>query len=162
MPQARTSAGPDAITLLRKDHTVARKLLRELEKTESGQVERRKALLAKLATEVEIHAAIEEEIFYPAFHRKAEENDDEKLFYEAAEEHGLVHQVLPALKKTPPGSEQFSARAKVLKDLVEHHAEEEETELFPRVRELMDRASLRELGGRLKKRKEELQGSRRG
>jgi hemerythrin-like domain-containing protein len=151
------STSTDAIVLLRKDHATARKLLRELEKTETEEVDRRRTLLEEVASEVEIHAKIEEEIFYPAFHQKAEEGEDEKLFYEAEEEHDLVHKVLPLLRSTDPSSELFSARAKVLKDLVEHHAEEEEKELFPRVRELMDRETLRDLGMQLKKRKTELQ-----
>jgi hemerythrin superfamily protein len=150
----------DAIVLLRKDHTTVRRLLRELAKTEADEVDRRKSLLDEIATEVEIHASIEEEVFYPAFHAKAEKGEDEKLFYEAALEHDLVHKVLPLLQKTDPASEKFSARAKVLKDLVEHHAEEEENELFPRVRELMDRGELQDLGARLKSRKAELKEAR--
>ena len=151
----------DAITLLREDHATARRLLRELEETEVDQVERRKSLLEEVTSEVEVHAKVEEELFYPAFHAKAQEGEDEKLFYEAEEEHALVHGIIPLLRKTDPGSEQFSARAKVLKDLVEHHAEEEENELFPRARELMDRTSLHELGDRLKQRKTELKNSKR-
>jgi hemerythrin-like domain-containing protein len=55
-------------------------------------------------------------------------------------------------------SEELKAKAKVLKDLVEHHAEEEETEMFPRARKLFSRAELLSLGDQLLQRKEELGG----
>lgn len=147
---------PDAISLLTRDHATARKLLSQLEKTTSRGTTRRQELLRQVAKAVEVHAQIEEEIFYPAFRRAETRTGDEKLFLEAAEEHGLVHIVLPELKQTDPGTELFSARAKVLKDLVEHHAREEEQELFPRARKLLGSEALRDLGDRLEQRKLEL------
>lgn len=151
----RTPAA-DATALLTKDHATVRKLLRELEKTTTRARARRESLLETLALEVDVHAQIEEEIFYPAFREATRRSEDERKFLEAAEEHGLVHSVLPALKKTDAATELFSARAKVLKDLIEHHAEEEEDELFPRSRKLLDRATLRDLGERMQRRKLEL------
>ncbi len=53
-------------------------------------------------------------------------------------------------------TEEFAAKAKVLKELIEHHADEEEKEMFPKARKLFDRAELRELGDRLRQRKKEL------
>ena len=55
-------------------------------------------------------------------------------------------------------TEEFAAKAKVLKELIEHHADEEEKEMFPKARKLMARGELRELGQRLEQRKSELQG----
>ena len=144
----------DALALLKKDHAEALKLLRKLESSEDAG--EREELLAEVAQAIEVHAQIEEEIFYPAFHRAAEDAEDEKLFYEAAEEHGLVHIELPKLQQSEPGSDVFAARAKVLKDLIEHHAEEEEHELFPRVRKLLNRTERIELGHRLEARKKAL------
>ena len=151
-PQKKTNA----ISLLEKDHDTVRKLLSELEETTSRGVRKRSELLEKIALEVEVHAAIEEEVFYPAFRRRGKTKEDEKLFFEAAEEHKLVKGVLPELQKTDPGTEYFSARAKVLKDLIEHHAEEEESELLPRARELMSSEELEELGAKLAERKRAL------
>jgi hemerythrin-like domain-containing protein len=153
---ARTKAR-DATALLKKDHETVRELLKELEKTSSRSTKRRQELLERIALEVQVHAAIEEELFYPAFRRRGETKNDEKLFFEAAEEHKLVHGALPEIQATDPESELFSARAKVLKDLIEHHAEEEEQELFPRARELMSREELQSLGVQLEERKMELQ-----
>jgi hypothetical protein len=112
--------------------------------------------------ELTIHTKIEEDIFYPAFREAAEKQDDRKLYYEALEEHHVVDTVLPEIKKSNPASDEFAAKAKVLKDLVEHHAEEEESEMFPRARKLMEREELIELGARLMEEKESLaQGGRR-
>jgi hemerythrin-like domain-containing protein len=154
MQASKTSK--DATALLRKDHDTVRKLLGELEETTTRGAKKREALVAEIALEVEVHAAIEEEIFYPAFREQGESGEDEKLFLEAAEEHKLVHGALPELQSTDPRTELFSARAKVLKDLIEHHADEEESELFPRVRELFSKSELQELGQRLEERKSEL------
>jgi hypothetical protein len=99
----------------------------ELEKTTEKAKSRREELLEEIEMELKIHTTIEEKIFYPAFREAAEKKDDRKLYYEAVEEHHVVDTVLPELKATEVGSEVFAAKAKVLKDLVEHHAEEEET-----------------------------------
>lgn len=136
----------DAIALLKEDHVKVRGLLGELEKTTEKAKSRREELLEEIERELKIHTTIEEEIFYPAFQKAAEKKDDRKLYYEAIEEHHVVDTVLPELKATEVGSEVFAAKAKVLKDLVEHHAEEEETEMFPRARKLLDRERLLQLG----------------
>ena len=153
---SKTRARQDAITLLKRDHRTVRELLGQLDETTTRALKKREELLAKIAQEVEIHAAIEEEIFYPAFRNKGSTHEDEKLFFEAEEEHKLVHTALPELRGTDPSSELFSARAKVLKDLIEHHAEEEEESLLPRARELMSREELESLGEKLEERKREL------
>ena len=79
------------------------------------------------------------------------------MFFEALEEHRAAGDlVLPDLLKTDAASEKFSGRAKVLKELVEHHADEEEKEMFPRAKKLLPKAELDELGARLEARKKEL------
>jgi hemerythrin-like domain-containing protein len=64
--------------------------------------------------------------------------------------------VLPDLSTTDANSVEFAGRAKVLKDLIEHHAEEEEQEMFPRAKELLSEEELLELGSEMEERKEEL------
>jgi hemerythrin-like domain-containing protein len=150
MPKSKTRpVEKDATTLLTADHKKVRPLLGELEETSARAVDRRGELLQTIELELKVHAKIEEEIFYPAFQKAAEKQDDKKLYYEALEEHHVVDTVLAELKDTAPASEEFAAKAKVLKDLVEHHAEEEETEMFPRARKLMSRGELVELHDRL-------------
>jgi hemerythrin-like domain-containing protein len=150
MPKAKTrTAEKDAIALLKEDHKKVRALLGELEETSARAVAKREELLKTIERELKVHAKIEEEIFYPAFREAAEKQDDKKLYYEALEEHHVVDTVLAELKEAVPASEEFAAKAKVLKDLVEHHAEEEETEMFPRARKLMSREELVALHERL-------------
>ena len=78
------------------------------------------------------------------------------MFFEAKEEHGLVDIVLPKAKAADPGSDEFGARAKVLKDLIVHHAKEEEKEMFKAARELFERDELRSLGDQMQRRKREV------
>jgi hemerythrin-like domain-containing protein len=147
---------PNAITSLKADHTKVKKLLRQLEATTERGVKIREDLVNQIEMELKVHAKLEEEIFYPAFKNAASKKDDKEMFFEAAEEHHVVDMVLPELKMTSPKSEHFGAKAKVLKELLEHHIEEEETEMFARARVLLSDEELRELGDKMLKRKEML------
>lgn len=146
------SKGPtNAITLLKNDHKTVRKLLSQLDKAQMAN--RRRELLKQIEKEIKIHTKIEEKIFYPAFKKAAKTKQDNKIFFESHEEHHLADLVLLALKKTPVASDQFAAKAKVLKDLIEHHADEEETEMFPRARKILSEDQLRALGEQLQQAK---------
>jgi hemerythrin superfamily protein len=151
--RATASRGKDAIAVLKSDHVKVRKLLGQLEKAEEPG--RRQTLFGQIEQELAVHTQIEEEIFYPAYKDAAKKKDQRKLFFEAAEEHGVVKTYLPKMRGNAVG-EVFGAQAKVLKDLVEHHAEEEETEMFPKARKLMSAAELRDLGRQLVERKKQL------
>jgi len=147
----------DAIQLLKADHKEMRALLAELESSTSRGVKKRKDLIAEIAAKLKAHTTIEEEIFYPAFKEARQKSDDDKMYFEALEEHRAAGDlVLPDLLGTDPASEQFSGRAKVLKELVEHHADEEEKEMFPRAKKLLSKDELKVLGDRLQTRKEQL------
>jgi len=147
----------DAISLLKDDHKLMRKLLDELESSTARAAKKRVMLLQKIESNLKAHTSIEEEIFYPAFREAGMKSDDDKMYFEALEEHRAAgDMVLPDLLKTKPASEQFSGRAKVLKELVEHHAGEEEKEMFPRARKLLSKAQLMELGQRMDERKKQL------
>jgi hemerythrin-like domain-containing protein len=158
MARTRKGQDTDAITLLKEDHQKVRKLLGELEETTERAAGKRETLLTAIEQELKIHTRIEEEIFYPAFRDAASKKDDKELYYEAIEEHHVVDLVLPEIKDTDVDSDEFGAKAKVLKDLVEHHAEEEETEMFPRASKLMDREELLRLGAEMASAKEAAMG----
>jgi hemerythrin-like domain-containing protein len=153
---SKSAAPTDAIALLKKDHEKVRGLLSQLEKSAERGGDRAMRLYTQVEAEVKVHSQVEEEIFYPAFRDAAQKKDDTKMFYEATEEHHVVDLVMPELRDTD-SKEEFAAKAKVLKELIEHHADEEEKEMFPRARKLMDRDELRELGERMERRKSELQ-----
>jgi hemerythrin-like domain-containing protein len=147
----------DAITLLKADHQTLRALLGKLEKSTPRGVKTRRELLMKIEANLKAHTSIEEEIFYPAFKEAGKKGDDDKMYFEALEEHRAAGDlVLPDLVDTDLESEKFSGRAKVLKELVEHHADEEEKEMFPRAKKLLSKEELNELGDRMQERKLEL------
>ena len=147
---------PNAITLLKADHATVKRRCRELESSGDRAVKLREQLVSQIEQEIKVHSQLEEELFYPAFKAAAEDTENEDLFYEATEEHHVVDMVLPALKAANPKSPEFKAKAKVLKDLLEHHIQEEETEMFVEARRLLDDAQLRELGDAMQERKKTL------
>jgi hemerythrin-like domain-containing protein len=151
----------DAIALLKADHETVRGLLDKLEKSTERAPDRRRKLLADIEGEILVHTTIEEEIFYPAYRDAVSKKEDRKLYQEAKEEHHVVDLVMPELKDTDPGSEVFGAKAKVLKELIEHHADEEEKQMFPRARKVMERSELLDLGEQMAVRKKQLKGGRR-
>jgi hemerythrin-like domain-containing protein len=155
MATTRKNTKTDAISLLKQDHEKVRGLLSQLEHATPAKA---KQVLAKVDKEVKIHSQIEEEIFYPAFRDAARTKGDRELFFEAREEHHVVDLVMPEVEETEGNAEDFKAKAKVLKELIEHHADEEEKQMFPKARKLMDRDELRDLGERLQERKRELGG----
>jgi hemerythrin superfamily protein len=144
----------DAIALLKADHKKVRALLETLDKTDAPV--RRTKLLGQIEVEIKAHARIEEEIFYPAFRKKAQESEEYQMYFEAKEEHGLVDIILPKAKAANPASDEFAARAKVLKDLIVHHAKEEEKEMFKAAKGMFDKDELRSLGDQMQRRKREV------
>ena len=148
---------PNAITMLKSDHATVKRLLRELAETSDRAVKQRDTLVAQIERELKMHAQLEEEIFYPAFKAASRGTEAEDLFYEAAEEHHIVDMVLPALKAANSKSKEFKAKASVLKELVEHHIKEEESEMFAEARELFGDDQLRELGDMMQARRDAIE-----
>ena len=146
----------DAIALLKADHKKVKALLASLEKTTERSADRRSKLLVQIESEVKVHATVEEELFYPAFRDAVKKKDDREMYQEALEEHHVVDLVLPEVKASDPAGEVFAAKAKVLKEIIEHHADEEEKEMFKTARKVMPAAELRELGARIAQRKKQL------
>jgi len=141
----------DAISLLKDDHKNVKQLFRDYEGLGDRAMQRRQGLYKKISTELEIHTMIEEEIFYPA----AREADDE-MVAEAIEEHNVVKRLLQELEGMDPSDERFDAKMTVVIENVEHHAEEEEQEMFPEVKKKIDTAQLSQLGAKMMERKQQL------
>ena len=143
----------NAIDLLKADHERVKAILTQLSESTERGVKKRTDLLAKLEMEITIHTRLEEEILYPAF-KDAGGKELDIMYYEAKEEHRTVDAlVLPDLKATDPASLEFSGRVKVVKELLEHHIEEEEEEMFPQAKKLLGNATLEELGAEMEKMK---------
>ncbi|ROL64838.1 hemerythrin domain-containing protein [Pseudomonas vranovensis] len=136
----------NAIDLLKADHQTVKALLTQLSESTERGIKKRSELLAKLEMEVALHTRLEEEILYPAY-KKAGAKEQVIMYHEAKEEHRTVDSlVLPDLKVTDPGTPEFSGRVKVLKELLEHHIEEEETEMFPQAKKLLGKDVLEAMG----------------
>jgi len=119
-----------ATTLLKEDHRKVKKLFAEFDKLDESDTAEMARIFETVKKEITAHAQIEEEIFYPAVQR-AENEEAEELIREAREEHRLVKMLIEELSGMTADDEQFCAKMKVLKDNVLHHAEEEESEIFP-------------------------------
>jgi len=132
----------DAVTLLRNDHKTVEGLFKKFEKAGPNATKTKKDLVEKIIEELSIHAAIEEQVFYPAVRDAMPDAREEVL--EALEEHHVVKWTLSELDGMDPTDERFTAKVTVLTDLVRHHVEEEEGELFPEVRKAMKRKELEE------------------
>lgn len=136
----------NAIELLEADHKRVKALLAKLSASTERGVKTRTQLLAELEMEITVHTEIEEQILYPAF-KQAGGKEQDVMYYEAKEEHRTVDSlVLPDLKTTDPSTPEFTGRVKVVKELLEHHIEEEESEMFPQARKLLKKAELEALG----------------
>jgi hemerythrin superfamily protein len=139
----------NAIDLLKADHQKVKAILAQLSESTERATKKRVELLDKLEMEISIHTKLEEEILYPAF-KEAGAKEQDIMYFEAKEEHRTVDSlVLPDLKQTDPGTPEFSGRVKVVKELLEHHIEEEETEMFPQAKKLLGKAKLEDLGAQM-------------
>ncbi|HGA2319803.1 TPA: hemerythrin domain-containing protein [Pseudomonas putida] len=151
----------NAIDLLIEDHKRVKKLLEELSTTTERAVKKRAELLHRIEQELQIHTALEEEILYPAI-KEAGGKEEAKMYYEAKEEHRTVDSlVLPDLLHTATDTVEFAGRVKVMKELLEHHIEEEESELFPTAKKLLGKDTLEELGHTMEMQKKMLKGEQR-
>lgn len=152
----------NAIEMLKQDHEHVKTLLTQLRETTTRATKTRPELLAKIEMELEVHTTIEEELFYPAIRDAAESNEQREMLAEAFEEHRAVDQlVLPDVKATNVDSVEFGGRAKVLKEMIEHHIEEEESDLFPLAKKLFSAQQLRDLGEQMQALKTELLAKKR-
>jgi hypothetical protein len=150
----------NALSLLKEDHKKVKGLLEKLSSTTDRAVKTREHLLEQIHEEIKAHMHIEEEIFYPAYRKAISSREGDKLYYEAKEEHRAADKVLSDLLRADPATLAFGGKVKVLKELVLHHAEEEEKEMFENARKAMSAPELRELGERMQARKLELKEGR--
>jgi hemerythrin-like domain-containing protein len=156
-PAGRPSAhagGIDPIAMLKEDHTKVKGLFDDFEAARTARSKQRIARDALI--ELDIHAGIEEEIFYPAFHAESEEEQTEEIVLEAEEEHHVVHLLIAELKEMLGSDDpRFDAKFTVLAENVRHHIKEEEKEMLPKARKL-GKERLMELGAQMMERRQEL------
>jgi len=129
----------DGIALLKTQHQEVKGLFKRLEKAEEDE---NQDLFEQLADALAVHAAIEEKHFYPA----TKNARTEELLQEAVEEHLSAKRLIADLMEMSPEDPQFDAKVAVLEEQIEHHVEEEEKELFPKVRKMIGKEELEDLG----------------
>jgi hemerythrin-like domain-containing protein len=135
----------DAIMLLTADHNRVRGLFTKFRTAhENDDTAEMIEVAAKILEELDVHTEIEEQIFYPAIRNADEELGEEVA--EGVEEHHVVKVLASEIEAMTPGAEDWTAKVTVVTELVEHHAEEEETEMFPEVKKLFDANALADLG----------------
>jgi len=150
----KKSSAQDALHLLSEDHKKVREMFDEFEKMQKkGDVddEEKQLLVETACAELSIHAQVEEEIFYPA---ARDAIDDMDLLDEAEVEHATAKQLITELAAMQPDDDLYDAKFTVLGEYVKHHVEEEEKELFPKVKKA--KLDLVELGEEIRERKLEL------
>jgi hemerythrin superfamily protein len=134
----------NALKVLEQDHQKVKGLFQEMGR--ASDQNKRKELFDKIDTELEIHAHIEETVFYPAIEQHEELSE---MVAEALEEHQEAKALLEELEEMGPESHEFGSTVQELMEGVEHHVQEEEGEMFPKVREVFDEDELEQLGQEL-------------
>ena len=144
----------NAFQLLKEDHKKVDGIFKQLEPTTERAEKTRTELFAKLNEELDIHARVEETVFYPAIKQAAETRE---IVLEGFEEHHVVKLLLKELEALPVDTEQWTAKLKVLQENVEHHVEEEEGEMFQKARQVLTEEQINQLGERMEEEKKRLQ-----
>jgi len=146
-----TQAAPDALTLIKSDHEEAKALFARCLDANVPSAQRRSALTQVLDA-LTIHTNMEEQIFYPAL-RKAGATEEKNSVLEAFEEHASAKDLIAKIRALPPRDETLTAKITVLKELVEHHVEEEESQIFSEARRVLGK-KLDALGAEMQRFKE--------
>jgi iron-sulfur cluster repair protein YtfE (RIC family) len=145
----------DALTLLVADHNRVRGLFTRFSAAEeAGDTAAMSDLMDKMRRELEVHTDIEEVVFYPWARDLSEDIAD--VVDEGIQEHHVAKTLLAEIGDLTVGDDEWTAKVKVLIENVEHHAKEEEDEMFPHIRSASDTDTLGDLAARLEARKAEL------
>lgn len=140
---------PDATALLMQDHAEVEAMFRQYQMEDDAGI---KAILAnKICVALTVHAQIEEEIFYPA---AGEALEDDGLVNEAIEEHDEIKKTIAEIVESTAMQKSIDGNVMQMMRVVEHHVQEEETQMFPDMRQAS--LNLIELGRRLAARRAEI------
>ena len=129
--RASSNARNQILTELKEDHKRVKKAYKDFQKLDpETDAEACAEIVEMVLDELTVHAALEEELLYPAVHGQI---DDESLVDEAEVEHESVHTLIEQLRGMQPGDDKYAARFTVLCEYVMHHVKEEEGEMFPQL-----------------------------
>ena len=127
------SAGRDAVDVLKADHKEVKALFKQYKSlVESEEIgEERQAVAQQICLLLTVHATAEEEILYPAARAAIDESD---LLDEAEVEHASAKDLIAQIEAMNPDDALYDAKVTVLGEYIDHHVEEEESEMFPKCR----------------------------
>lgn len=140
----------NAIELLMQDHKEAAGLMDQLETADKGDRSAKNVFL-QLKDALTMHTQAEEQVFYPALKNHEETRD---MIPESLEEHQEVDQILEEMSGLNPGNDDFMNKLTELRDAVEHHVEEEESEMFPKAEKILGESRLQEMGRQMQQMKQ--------
>jgi hypothetical protein len=132
--------------ILKEDHKKVSGIFEKLEPTTERAVKTREELFARLKTELDVHARVEEKALYPVLEQIETTRD---VTLEGIEEHRVVKHLLAELDNMAKDSEQWMAKLTVLKENVEHHVEEEEGEMFKKAKAALSKEQIEDLTSRV-------------
>lgn len=141
----------NALDLLKMDHQEAASLMDQIEAADSGGQKSKTELFNQLKSALTLHTRMEEQIFYPALENHQETRE---LVKEAFSEHKEVKNLLSEISGLSPTSNDFMNKIAELRDNVDHHVEEEETEMFPKVKQVLSQGQIDEIGRRMQEMKQ--------
>lgn len=129
MQTAARQETTNAADMLRQDHKKVKALFREYAELGDRAFKSKRRLAEEIIHELEVHSKLEEDIFYPQAREAQEKLDD--VVAEGYEEHHVADVLMQEIRGLQPEDERFDAKMKVLCESIQHHIEEEETELLP-------------------------------
>jgi len=141
----------NALDLLKQDHEKVKELFKQFEANDDQAANQ--GIVDSIKTELQAHAHVEESIFYPTLE---DQNDEELigLVDESLEEHQEVKDLLKDIENAMGDGQQLRTKIMELRQKVEHHASEEETEMFPRVRNVLQNEDLERMGEEIESEKQ--------
>jgi len=120
------------IAMLEDDHGRVDKLFKKIDKMKESDDDGRHALVKQVCAALKVHAAIEEEVFYPAARDVLADEDD--MIDEAEVEHASAKQLIADIEQLETSDPIYDAKVKVLGEYIEHHVQEEEDDMFPKLK----------------------------
>lgn len=144
----------NALELLKEDHNKVRRLFQKVKASDTDA--EKKKLFKQIREELDVHTHIEEKIFYPEI-RKKEGLED--IVKEGIQEHHQADVFIREIENLSEDSDVFEPKLEVLMEGVEHHAQEEEGEMFPKVEEKFSEKELKDLAERLEEEKKNFKKS---
>jgi hypothetical protein len=155
MPRKTEGAGEDIFDLIKQDHRAVEALFKKIEATDEEGEETRGELFGELSENLLAHAHAEQATLYTTLLDRMEDRDQREMWLEAFEEHGVVEKLVADIEACDPTEERWLAKVIVLKEMVAHHVEEEEKELFKAAKKALTKEEARALADEMRERKAE-------